>query len=88
MTDFSKAKFNPQSVYKSPSEVLNDRDLTDAQKIEVLKQWAYDEREMAVAEEENMPRLDKERVSKLAEIEDALIKLNCYDDGAPTKQGG
>ncbi len=88
MTDYDRAKFNPQSVFESPLAVLRDASLSNVEKIEILRQWSYDEREMAVAEEENMPALDKERVSRLAEIQKALIALDHCDDSSPTKQGG
>lgn len=88
MADFSEVRFNPQKFYQSPDHVLQDDNLSNEQKIDVLKQWSYDEREKSVAEEENMRPLDKERISKLEEIQKALISLGYYDDSAPTKQGG
>jgi hypothetical protein len=51
---FDKAMLDPTSVYSTPEEVCEDPALTREQKISVLRQWEYDAREMAVAEEENM----------------------------------
>lgn len=52
--EFSHILTDPAAHYTSPDEVAGDARLTLAQKIEVLSQWAFDERELEVAEEENM----------------------------------
>lgn len=88
MVNFHSAKFHPQIFFKSPKDVLLDDDLSQTEKIEVLKQWSYDEREKSVAEEENMPALDAERASVLDEIQEILISLGYHNQDAPTKQGG
>ncbi|MFZ2314746.1 MAG: hypothetical protein WAW86_03665 [Gammaproteobacteria bacterium] len=88
MVDFHLVKFHPQAFFKAPHDVMLANDLSRSEKIDVLKQWAYDEREMSVAEEENMPALDKERVSVLGEIQETLIELEYSNGCAPTKQGG
>lgn len=59
MTQISKEEFDhiisdPSASYTIPDDVLTDNRLTREQKISVLKQWAYDARELQVAEEENM----------------------------------
>ena len=45
---------DPASHYQSPTDVLADSRLSREEKITVLKQWAFDARELQVAEEENM----------------------------------
>jgi hypothetical protein len=45
---------DPSAMYHAPEDVLVDARLSRDQKIAVLKQWAYDEKEIEVAEEENM----------------------------------
>ncbi|PIZ04192.1 MAG: hypothetical protein COY58_05755 [Gammaproteobacteria bacterium CG_4_10_14_0_8_um_filter_38_16] len=45
---------DPAQNYQHPEEVLIDAALTREEKILVLKQWALDEQELGVAEEENM----------------------------------
>ncbi len=54
MTYIEKALADPSSVYKVPKEVLSDTELTEDQKLEVLRQWEFDAREILMADEENM----------------------------------
>ena len=90
MIDIEKAIFDPTSVFQSPKEVLNDKELSKNDKISILQHWADDERELLVAEEENMHRSVHERESVLADIQQALECLGvCHDDGhsSATKHG-
>jgi hypothetical protein len=80
-----KSLVNPADVYSEPNQVLQDSSLSQEQKMEILKQWEYDAREMEVAEEENMAG---NAPSMLREVLKAIVKL---EDGgsseqAPTKQ--
>lgn len=52
MNQLQKALRDPTQVYELPAQVLLDTSLTRAQKIEVLRRWEYDARELEVAEEE------------------------------------
>lgn len=52
--EFQKMLDDPSASFKTPEAVLDDNRLSREQKIQVLKQWAYDVREMEVAEGENM----------------------------------
>lgn len=52
--EFEKIMSDPSAGYKGPEDVVVDERLSREQKIAVLNQWAYDEREIEVAEEENM----------------------------------
>ncbi len=54
MTDIDKAMLDPTAVFRTPEEVLLREDMTRDQKIEILRRWAYDARNLEVAEEENM----------------------------------
>ena len=89
MIDFERALKNPTNVFKSPEDLLASEELSRKQKIEILHQWEYDEREMEVAAEENMMG-DQEDVLDL--ILRALRRLDAGVDpettGQPTKQGG
>jgi len=51
---FEQILIDPSVNYAFPEDVLHDNRLTRDEKILVLKQWAFDEREIEVAEEENM----------------------------------
>lgn len=84
------AKLDPTSVFHSPAEVVDREDLSDAEKIELLRRWEYDARELEVAEEENM-RADRPDSDILDEVLDCLRALNASHDPdqlAPTKQSG
>lgn len=86
--DFEQAKLNPSSVFDSPAAVATSTALNRPQKIEILRQWEYDARELQVAAEENMG----EGPGKLLdEVLAALHLLGASDrpsPTAPTKQGG
>ena len=88
MIDVEKALLDPGLVFKTPGEVLANNELTRAQKIEILRRWEYDVRELEVADEEGMQ--GPEPVT-LDAVLDALRTLGAPEDtenSAPTKQGG
>jgi len=89
MTEFEKALNNPASFFKSPQDVVAQKDFSRENKIEILRRWEYDQRELLVAEEENMPV--KHPNNRLKEILQALSELGVdgdADNSSPTKQGG
>lgn len=53
--DLEAALRNPAAVFATPEEVLEHSELALEQRIEILRCWAYDASELAVAEEEGMP---------------------------------
>ncbi len=46
MVDLDKALLDPASVFKTPEGVLNSHELSREQKIEILRRWEYDAREL------------------------------------------
>ncbi len=52
MIDVRQAMLDPTSVFKDPTDVVADENLSRDQKIEILHRWEYDARELEVAEEE------------------------------------
>lgn len=85
--DTDLTTIDPASKYGNPQAVLSDTALNRDQKIEVLKQWEYDAREIQVATEENMAGTEDEPV--LDQILKALNALNAESDNdSATKQGG
>ncbi len=52
MIDVNKAMLDPTMVFKDPKDVVASGELTRDQKIEILRRWEYDARELEVAEEE------------------------------------
>lgn len=87
MVDLQHAKLDPASEFKHPMNVVNEKGLSREEKIDILKRWAYDAREMSVAEEENM--LGKESNGEILQaIQHALLALGVTSDfTTPTKQG-
>ncbi len=88
MTDIDKALLDPASVFDSPSEVAKAEDLSRKQKIEILRRWEYDARELQVASEENMPGGNSDLLDKVLEALSALGAKTDQESAAPTKQGG
>jgi hypothetical protein len=92
MASLEAIKNNPASVYKHPHDIIDDKTLSRAEKIDVLRRWAYDEREKSVAEEENMIVENNQNThgNILDEILKTLIELGVDKDQnspPPTKQG-
>ena len=50
-----KALVDPARVFDSPAAVVEDGDLSNEEKIKVLRRWEYDAREIDVANEEGFP---------------------------------
>ena len=52
MIDVNKAMLDPTMVFEDPMDVVANDELTRDQKIEILRRWEYDARQLEVAEEE------------------------------------
>lgn len=82
--DIDRAMVSPASVFTTPAEVCNSSELTPEQKIEILRRWEYDARELQVATEESMTG-DAD-----VSLEDVLAALHQMGGSAaqshPTKQ--
>ncbi len=79
---------DPAGVFARPMDVCTEESLTRSQKIEVLKRWEYDARELEVAEDENMAGGPS---SQLDEVLAALHRLGAgpgTGHSPPTRQGG
>jgi len=91
MIDIDKALLDPASVFKTPEEILTSDELSRKQKIEILRRWEYDARELQVAEEENMIGTNSDI---LGEIMRALLSLDeesemeRLEHSPSSKQGG
>jgi hypothetical protein len=85
----AKALIDPANVFLNPMAVVIDDTLSIKRKIEILRHWEYDAREVQVAEEEGFPA--REPDSLLDAIIAALHQLGAGPDlehSPPTKQGG
>jgi hypothetical protein len=56
---FAEARTDVSKVFDTPADILTASDLTEAQKIDLLRQWESDLRLLLVAAEENMPETGK-----------------------------
>ena len=52
MIDVKTAMLDPTIVFEDPMDVVANDELTRDQKIEILRRWEYDARQLEVAEEE------------------------------------
>ena len=91
-TDVNKALIDARAVFKLPNDVVASKDLTREQKIEILRRWEYDAREIQVADEEGMTAPPSAPQSApLDLILKALRELGAplnTEQSAPTKQCG
>lgn len=71
--DFKKSLSNPAEAFKTPQEIMNATELSNEQKIELLRQWRYDELEAEVADQENM---GSDHEDRLGEINNLLLELD------------
>ena len=91
MIDLDKALLDPASVFKTPEEVLNSQELSREQKIEILRRWEYEARELEVAEGESMVGSSPDILDQIMR---ALLKLDSESESEhlahspPSKQGG
>lgn len=53
-SEFERILSDPSANYGVPDEVVHDKRLSLEQKKTILKVWAFDAREIEVAQEENM----------------------------------
>ena len=87
MTDIDKALLDPTSVFKTPEDVLKAHDLTREQKIEILRRWEYDARELQVADDESMTGGSNNLLQRVLESLSALGYVPDPDKEPPTVQG-
>lgn len=86
--DLETAYLDPGSVFSGPEELLEHKQLTKEQKIEILQRWEYDASENCVALEEGMPDGESDLLRRI------LLTLQQLTGGAnlgplsPTKQHG
>jgi|AntRauTorcE11898_2_1112593.scaffolds.fasta_scaffold179968_1 hypothetical protein len=89
MLDLDTAMASPASVFTTPDDLVEEGALTRDQKIQALRQWHYDLRELQVATEENMGGED-EGGATLESVKAALRRLEAETDGdapVPTSHG-
>lgn len=85
----ARALVDPSDIFSSPMHVVEDKSISDEVKIEILKRWEYDAREMQVADEEGFPA--RPPGCLLDAVIAALHRMGTAPDiehSPPTKQGG
>jgi hypothetical protein len=88
MVDVEKALLDPGSVFKTPEELLENTELSREQKIEILRRWEYDVRQLQVAEEESMEGPQPVTLDAVLRALRAIGAAADPERSAPTKQGG
>jgi hypothetical protein len=70
---------HPQSHYTTPDELIEDRDLSREEKLDALRIWEQDARQMLTASNEGMPGsdegIDPDNHHMLGQVERAKDKL-------------
>ncbi len=86
--NMEKALLDPASVFRCPEDVFGEKSLTREQKIEILRRWEYDARELEVAEEENMGGGPPDMLDQVLSVLHQLDADRDTEHSPPTKQGG
>lgn len=86
--DIDHARLDPGSVFTTPESLRDHPGLTQAQKIDLLRRWAYDASELAVAEEEGMQNGEDTLLARVLSILNELTGGYDVEHSPPTKQEG
>src|SRR6185369_13868369 len=93
-TRFEKALPDVSKVFAQPEEIFRATDLTEAQKVALLKQWDTDLRLLMVASEENMTgaaaagRMTAELLQSVHKVMTWLGHDPAEENRSPSKAGG
>ena len=90
---FDDALTDVAKIYAHPGDIAAAKDLSQQQKVKLLRQWEFDLRENLVASEENMTAASPEGSSAelLRDVRKTLMALGADhkdETAAPTKSGG
>ena len=89
MIDVRKAMLDPTSVFKNPEDVVASGELNRNQKIEILRRWEYDARQLEVAEEEaGMAVRRPDMFDRVVQALHALDVQRDNENTPPTKRPG
>ena len=81
--DYAKALDDPAAQFAAPDDIVAATGFTIEQKIALLRQWQFDESEIAVATEEGMPGGESRLLQQIAAAIAALDPDGA--SAAPTK---
>ncbi|MGD2167096.1 MAG: hypothetical protein PVF63_03250 [Gammaproteobacteria bacterium] len=84
-------RLDPSAFFESPEEVRDSQNLSNEEKIAILRSWSYDSAELSVAVEEGMPEgaaaIDDMEQRVLIVLEE-LTGGPEFEDTGPSKQHG
>lgn len=83
-----KAMLEPAAVFTAPEAVVPAGDLTNEQKIEILRRWEYQAAEEAVALEEGMPGEENDLLRRILIALGELTGSLDLERTSPSKQHG
>lgn len=86
--DLNKALLDPAAVFETPEEVEGCAQLSNEQRIEILRRWEYDASEGVVATEEGMPDGENDLLRRVLLALDRLTGDVDVEKSGPTKQQG
>jgi hypothetical protein len=86
--DLEQARLDPGAVFDGPEGLRDHPGLTQAQKVELLRRWAYDASELAVAEEEGMQNGEESALARVLSVLNELTGGYDVEHSPPTKQEG
>jgi hypothetical protein len=87
MVDVEKALLDPGLVFKTPQDLFANDELSRQQKIDILRRWEYDARQLQVAEEESMEGPQPVMVDAVLRALRAIGAPADSERCGPTKQG-
>ena len=79
MNFVEKAKLQPEEVYKRPQDVMDDQQLSNQDKIDILMNWRDEMNRLIESDGENMENLDHrddQTGARLQSINNLLEELN------------
>lgn len=83
--ELTKAKKNPSLYFSSPRQLLAQLNLSDADKLEILKRWEQEARELAVAQDEGMIAESEGRLDEIIAAIEILSPGYHQGASAPNK---
>ncbi len=86
--NLEKARLDPGAVFETPDDLLEHPELDRSQKIELLRRWEYDAKELEVAEEEGMADGEPSLLDSVLQALHALKAHVDIEHSPPTKHGG
>ena len=78
---------NPSKEFAHPSQVVSSPDLSDKDKVKVLKQWELDARLLQVASEEGMSGGEQNMLADVKKAQEDLGVEKKEEGGVPNKNG-